>query len=91
MRFNDDDFDGLEMMELFVASGTAHISNALVNRYEFTYRTIRKKWKKRVTEKNRALHLLLDIYAKTLIEVIFDDKTGKLFYPKNIINTRIQR
>jgi len=87
VRFNDNDLDRLEMMELLVASGSADISNALVNYYKFTYTKIRRKWKNTITNNNKALRQLLNIYAKALIEVIFDDKTGKLFYPKNIINT----
>lgn len=89
VRFSDKDLDRLESMELFHTAGFgSNDANRLFdNYYKFTYRLIRSKWKKTLKNNRTELYKLLNIYSEVLIDILFNDKTGEMIYPSDIIDT----
>jgi hypothetical protein len=93
VRFQDKDFDRLDMMELFTSSGTDEIKTSLALYYKIEYSIIRNKWVDIINKNNENVEKMLDFYGGALVEILFDKKTGRLLYPRKLktIENRIQQ
>ncbi len=81
-RFDHKDLDRLETMELLVVNRPGKMSQTLRPYYEFTYKDIRRKWKKIIKDNNDQTIQLLHVYGRALNGVLFNARNGRLKYPR---------
>lgn len=83
-RIRNRDLSRLETMELLVSSGSDDVSEKLEGYYKFSYRQIRKKWKKTFKNNNEQITELLSIYGENLLRILFGPDKQKLIYPEDM-------
>jgi hypothetical protein len=80
-RFHDEDLNRLDVLDSLTTSGNKDIIEVLPDYYKLKYKNVRQKWSQIIRKNNKAITELLDFYAKTLIEIMFDSNTHRLIYP----------
>ena len=80
IRFDAADLTRLDTLQLI--SRINELSEGAAEFYEIEYRVTRSEWKSRLRSNNNEVGKLLDSIAERLVPVLFDEKRGRMKYPR---------
>jgi hypothetical protein len=96
-RFTNEELGRLGMLKLLampIKGKSERMVKAIRPYFELEYRRIRKKWKRQLSENNKVIRQLLDIYAERVNQVFLDSADKKkIVYPSSLKqpNTSLER
>lgn len=82
-RFQSEDLNRLESLDLLTSVGINEVSDHLRLYYDNEYRSIRRSWRMTLKSNNEAIIKLLNIYFKRLLPIIFNESEKELNYPQS--------
>ena len=82
-RLEDNKLESLKLIEIFFPAEENGDGKMFKEIYDKIYLDTRDYWKKYIEDNNRKLINLLDIYSKSIIDILFDKKTNRIILLKN--------
>jgi hypothetical protein len=81
VRFSDSEIDRLATLALLSHNSNVDFANLMKGYYREVHRGVRRRWRTKIEENNKAIRKLLDIFFDVLYPILFDARTKTLNRP----------